>query len=85
MGNFYANAFSSSLKSYGSIEKMILASNRLTEVGSYQILSSMNMDNLTCIDLSHNLIGKNSVKIIISVLSNNRMPLRRLYLENVNL
>lgn len=85
MGNFYADAFSSSLKTYGSVEKMILASNRLTEIGSSKILTSIAKDNLTCIDLSHNIIGANSVKIIISILSNNRMPLRRLILENVNL
>lgn len=82
MGDFYAQAFSEGLKHVKSVQRLNLQANRLTEVGTLRILSSVEFRDLKHLNLCQNRIGDRSVNRLVDVLDDRRCVVKSLNLEN---
>lgn len=81
MGDRYANAFSQGLKTYSTLQNLNLKSNRLTDIGNEQILSTIDVKQLKRLNLAENQIGSKSLEKIIEIVSKYDSRLKYLNLE----
>lgn len=85
MGDLYAEAFSEGLQHVKNLETLNLKGNRLTERGSFSILSKLPSQKLKIISLSDNKIGQKSITKIIDILGGFNTSIKHLNLENTSI
>ena len=81
MGDNYAGAFSQGLKHYPLLQTLNLKGNRLTDIGSEKILSTIDVKQLKRLNLAENKLGPKSLEKIIDIMSVYDCKLKYLNLE----
>lgn len=85
MGDAYAHALSEGLKHFKTLESLNLRSNRLSEKGTYQILSNLESHPVQYLSLSNNTLGERAFDCILSILRSAKPYLKHLVLENTRI
>lgn len=85
MGDEYAKAFGEGLAHIQSVQRLDLKSNRLTESGSMNILSRLNVGTLQELNLSENNLGIRTFDMLVGILDDNKCTLKSLNLERTQI
>jgi Ran GTPase-activating protein (RanGAP) involved in mRNA processing and transport len=85
MGDNYASSFAKGLKHFKNLELLNLRSNRLSDKGSYAIMSTLDIQPIRYLSLCDNILGEKSLKCLFGLLSSPKQCLKHLNLENTRL
>lgn len=85
MGDEYATAFAEGLRSFKNLESLNLRSNRLSDKGSYAIMSTLDVQPIRYLSLCDNILGTKALGCLFSLLRNPKQCLKHLNLENTRL
>jgi NLR family CARD domain-containing protein 3 len=85
MGDAYATAFSEGIKHLKDVGTLNLKSNRLSDSGAAQILTTLEYKNTKKIILSDNKISIRSIDMLVKLIKSNESKLKVLELENTHM
>ena len=85
MGDEYASAFAEGLRCFKNLESLNLRSNRLSDKGSYAIMSTLDFQPIRYLSLCDNILGKRALECLFALLRNPKQSLKHLNLENTRL
>lgn len=85
MGDEYAHAFAEGLRHFKNLESLNLRSNRLSDKGSYAIVSALDIQPIRYLSLCDNVLGTKALNCLFSLLRSPKQCIKHLNLENTRL